>query len=532
VKGTTISNAPAPYEQNVTDYCANPILLQEAICYSDGIIGVTGYTCPNGCLDGACVTSNFSYTGTCSELVNQIANPSDFKDGDLNYSLQWKYNYTGNWWKDEEKINFTEYDASWGLNYNEGDDYRYGYLGKSVMIFDNESFDASTILEDMTKHNFCQIHSYNDEVVYVCNWNVYDRGVDIDQNSWKYREILWNHKNVLARFSVGFGEYLSDEEISKLVEKETIKFINSLKDNQGKYVGWENFDIDWPFGNQMFDSLEMCPSDVPQDACNPFWTCITEPAICPEHGFQTQTCKDYSCDNEDIVSQMSCNPGICSGCLVPKWFESGDLGNNKCIPYGFRFENQIGWNTKEQTGGDIETLTIKEANGTEDEINLSISSDGLATLEVEGWGNKTYTFKQGDKIDVDVTGWDKNFISLSFVATEVVYDDKNYEDSYVTFEFTYVYLGQTEDTINAYCDIDGYVKPQKTQEGGEWAKCQNNYECDSNLCSSGECIELKDIAGEASAFKTIVITFFCRITHLLSSDNYDQCLLDNGVDLK
>ena len=514
-----------------TDKCESGKRLREYYCKSDNS-GITSenYECSRGCLNGACVKSNFSYDGTCSELVNQIADPTDFEKQGINYTLQWKYFYNLTWFFNKSEYNFTEYYASWRLNYNKGDDYRYGYLQKSVMVFDDESFDTLTILEDMTKRNFCQIHSYDNEGVYVCNWNVYKRGVDIDQSNWKWREILWNNGNVLARFSVGFGEQLTDAEISKLVEKETMKFINSLKDNQGKYIGWENFDLDWPFSNQMFDSLEICSSDVPQTACSPSWNCIIEPVICPEHGFQTQTCQDYSCDNEDIISQMSCNPGICSGCLVPKWFESRGLGNNKCIPYGFRFENQIGWNIEEQTSGGLEKLTVGEANKTNMEVNLSISSDELATLEVEGWGNKTYTFRQGDNVTVDVSGWGEAAVSLSFVATEIVYDTENYEDSYVTFEFTYVYLGQTEDKINAYCDIDGYVKPQKTKKGGEWAKCQNNYECDSNLCSSGECVELKDIAGEASAFKTIVVKFFCRITHLLSNENYDQCLIDSGVN--
>ena len=484
-----------------------------------------------GNVSGTCPTNQaVNYSGTCSALVDQIANPSDFEKDGVNYYLQWSGSSNGSWWKNEY-INFTEYDASWSLNYQDGDNYRYGYLSKSVILFGDENFDASEILEESIRNNFCQVHSYsdnfgNDNKVYVCNWNVYERGVNIDSYNWKNREILWNNENVLVRLSVGFGGRLSDEEINKIMEKETIKFINSLKDNQGRYIGWENFDLDSPFNNQMFDSLEICPSEVSQDACSPSWQCITEPAVCPEYGYQTQTCKDYGCENEDIVSQISCNPGICSGCLVPKWFDSDSLGNNKCIPYGFRFENQIGWTFEEQISTGSEILTVQNAIGSGGEVNLSISSDGVATLEVEGWG-RPYTFRQGDRVEVDVTGWDKNFVSLSFIATEVVYDAENYENSYVLFDFTYVYLGQVEETINAYCDIDGYVKPQKTKtEGGLAIKCQNNYECESNQCSNGVCIDLSEqIKSEAGFFKSLG----CRILNIISfgSVDYDQCLAGN-----
>ena len=385
VKGnTTLGN------DTKTDYCRSTTseedvvyagnILKEFYCATPNNIGAETYDeCPNGCVDGACVSA-VNYTGTCSELVNQIANPSDFEDNGIKYYYSgWKYSYNGTWWEDGKEFDFTEYHASWSLNYQDGNNYKYGYLSKNVMVFDNESFDTLSILEEMTNSRFCQIHSYYDEdddsdkKIYVCNWNVYNEGVNIDQYNWKNREILWAHDNILVRFSIGVGKWLSDEEINKIMEKETINFINSLKDNQGKYLGWENFDIDWPFSDQLFDSLEMCPSDVPTDACSPYWQCITEPAICPEHGFQTQTCKDYGCGNKDSIYQISCNPGICSGCLVPKWFDSDMLGQNRCIPYGFRFESQIGWTEGTETAQETDTLRIGDLVNDND-LGLNIFS--------------------------------------------------------------------------------------------------------------------------------------------------------------
>jgi len=58
IRGTATSNAPEPYYNVVTDYCINVSgsqYVQEAVCQGNGIIGVTGYNCPNGCTNGRCI---------------------------------------------------------------------------------------------------------------------------------------------------------------------------------------------------------------------------------------------------------------------------------------------------------------------------------------------------------------------------------------------------------------------------------------------------------------------------------------------
>ena len=512
-----------------TDYCTNQNNVVEYFCndiypnYEPGYVNNVIKSCPNSCVDGACVSLN--YTGTCSTLVNQIANPSNFEEDSIKYYLSWANSYNYSWWYNKTEYAITEYAASWWLNYEDSGKNSYGMIQKSMIVFDDKNFDALNILKYYIDGGICQVHGYNDNLVYICNWNAYNKGVDIDQSTWKNREILWAHNNVLVRFSVGFGQKISEEELSRITERETKKFIDSLKDNSGKYLGWEDFSLDWPFRNHMFKSLEMCSSDVPQNTCSPYWQCITEPAICPEYGRQTQTCRDLGCDSPDIVSEVSCNPGICSGCLVPKWFESRSLGNNKCIPYGFRLKHQVGWIFGEETGNELVKLSVGETKD-EDEINFSITPEGAVSLSVEGWGNQ-YTFKQGDKVEVNVTGWDKDIISLSFVATEVVYDDVNYENSYVVFNFTVVSLGKIADTISAYCDIDGYIKPQETKlKDDSPAECENNYECTSNQCSNGFCIDLSEqIKSEVGFFKSLG----CRILNIISFSavDYNECLAGN-----
>jgi hypothetical protein len=64
---------------------------------------------------------------------------------------------------------------------------------------------------------------------------------------------------------------------------------------------------------------------------------------------------------------------------------------------------------------------------------------------------------------------------------------------------------------------------------GSWAKCQNNYECSSNVCSDGECIELKGIANEASSLKTFFVKMICKLTNIGDSEEYNVCIADFGI---
>jgi hypothetical protein len=81
--------------------------------------------------------------------------------------------------------------------------------------------------------------------------------------------------------------------------------------------------------------------------------------------------------------------------------------------------------------------------------------------------------------------------------------------------------------INAYCDINGQIGQQKVSAGGEWAKCQNNYECFSNVCSNGECVDTAALANELKGFKGFLTRMLCRLSNPFSSDDYNSCLAEN-----
>jgi hypothetical protein len=251
-----------------------------------------------------------------------------------------------------------------------------------------------------------------------------------------------------------------------------------------------------------------------------------DPAICPPHGEQKQVCFRYNSElgkEETREATISCNPGICSGCIVPKWF--GDNWGSKCIEYGFRFEHTIGFGDGVMTDEDRDTLTIAQANS-DGEINLTINSDNTATLFVQEWGNVVYSFSEGDNVQIDVSQWaDENYLSAEMYVNEVYYDSIDYGNSYINVTFTATRLGQTTNKLNAYCDIDGQVKQQKTEA---WGQCQNNFECESNLCSYGECVDLKGIADQVTGFKGFVVKVLCRLGNPLSEDGYLQCVAENA----
>ena len=71
-----------------------------------------------------------------------------------------------------------------------------------------------------------------------------------------------------------------------------------------------------------------------------------------------------------------------------------------------------------------------------------------------------------------------------------------------------------------YCDITGSFLDQKVAE----ASCQNDYECNSNVCSGGTCVDLKAELEKQSFFRRAVFTILCRIVNPISDDEYNKCL--------
>jgi hypothetical protein len=73
-----------------------------------------------------------------------------------------------------------------------------------------------------------------------------------------------------------------------------------------------------------------------------------------------------------------------------------------------------------------------------------------------------------------------------------------------------------DNEVNSYCDISG-IQAQKVNTENITQSCQNNFECETNLCSSGECVA-------ASGLKAGLIKLICRIVNPLSTEEYDSCV--------
>jgi len=472
------------------------------------------------------IIADCSNTAECDDLILKVKNPKDFVDSGIGYTLSWNNFYSYDYWINNQEYSVVEYYASWYTDYDD----KYYYLDYNVLVFDDENINLEQWLKDRTNYLVCRTMNYwgsnnQENKVYICNWDVLRNEQDLGNYQYNSRQVLWTQGNIAVQINVHFSGYLTDEEVEKLAQKRLNDFLNDLKNNEYKYVSSENFDIDWPLSMQIEKSLAQCPSEISLGECSPSWECKIEPIICPEHGYQTKTCRDYSCDKEEIQEQIYCSPGICSGCYVPRWY--GDKwGDNKCIPYGFRFEQETGWDYVLVEREEKESLSEEEAARHED-VYLDVISNQEATLIVYDWGNKTYTLTPGAEIEVDLSEFAEDDLErLIMVVDKIVYLEGG--DSYVEFTFRIKGWDRETMTIDSYCDIDGRVKQQKIKQyDGSWAKCQNSYECESNLCSGGDCIEINDMLKQASGLKSLAAKVLCWLADSFGiEESYESCVAD------
>ncbi|MBI2631809.1 LamG domain-containing protein [Candidatus Pacearchaeota archaeon] len=468
----------------------------------------------------------------CSELIEKVRIPETFSDSsDNKWYLSWNSSYKNSWWVENKEIPYTSYYAAWSNNYYNSNENIYNYLSIDINIFDDKNVDAEKLLKQEITHRVCQVNNYNDDIVYICNWNILRNEQSTDgQTLYKSREVLWAHNNIMIRMNLNINQYLNDDQLRSLVEQTTQQFLKDLKSNEYKYSLWKDFDIQYPLSNQLYDTLDSCPSTLSKETCSPYWSCKIEPAVCPPHGEQKQICRDLNrCnDKEEVQEQsISCSPGICNGCYVPKWYGGSD---NKCIQYGFRFEHD--------TSGDLRVYeqTDKERidQGKVDDVMVQVLSDNEAIITIPMKGKiLNYTVKKGQSIDLTQNflgtrrGNDEEIISVVINIDQIVYSGTG-GDNYVVMTIDSKVQGHEVKKVNAYCDIDGQIKVQKTKDpSGEWVSCQNNYECDSNVCSGGQCVEVNDIIKNTKGLKVLLFKALCRITNLFSDEGYNQCLIDN-----
>lgn len=73
---------------------------------------------------------------------------------------------------------------------------------------------------------------------------------------------------------------------------------------------------------------------------------------------------------------------------------------------------------------------------------------------------------------------------------------------------------------NVYCDVTKTFEWQKEK----YTKCNDNYECKSNLCLEGECQPVKEMIQQASGLTVILSKIMCRLASFLAIEKYDNCM--------
>jgi len=486
---------------------------------------VVKYACPNGCSDGACLTEPSKFDlrslSTCSELSSFLQSPSNFiaQDGEwsLNYNNSWISKYSSK----------KSYYAGFSLTGSSDS----AYISVNVNeVNDSEKQDLIEQLKANVGYQLCTQKIIGDQEVYICvnPWSAAYESQNLQNiNPDTSKSVFWVSGNKLFEIwtsaSNSYWDCWDQEScqarenyIHQRKQENLIGAFENLINNKPRYVG--NFYLNWRTESLVNHFLGLCNSELEfgENVCDSSWNCKIEPVICPPHGMQKQTCTQY-CNGEQNVrtSDIQCSPGICSGCYVPRWF-GYNVDDNICVPYGFRLEHQIGTIEEMKTSESKERLNEATEEG---KYSLIISSDTEAVLTIDGIN---YPLTEGQTSTV-IVGKREYILDITDVHQSAFAGDAGYVDAIIKYD----YVSTVPQTMNGYCDINGEIKEQKIKDSnGEWAKCQNNYECASNICSSGECIELKDIAEQANVFKAFFVKLVCKLAHPISTDEYNSCVAE------
>lgn len=525
VKGTTRYKG-----ENKTDECYENKNVREFFCSDltgEMQIDNDGMPCSYKCEKGACIIPLVIENAFCKDLINEVAYPVDKEITGIKYMVTeksipenrtWKMSRTG---KEET---YTSYGAQWRSDKNYENEDAWTYISYDVYVFHNKGINLSSIFTEITENRLCYTQDYypgEDErnIFYVCNWDVLSGKMnnDIKDVSYAHRQVFWYNGNVLVMVYGNTGKYLSESEMDIIATKRIESLVSDLVNNKNSDIR-EDIKLPLTINNFVQESFSSCVPhvDIPRDngnTCLISWDCRLEPAICPEYGYRTRTCVDRGCNTPTQTEQLSCNPGMCSGCYVSKWFgnrESND--ERKCIPFGFRFEQEVGTHLGLIENVEDETIGESESN---EGYKLEFVSPEKANLVIYGKiKNYSYKLVPGAVVKLDMTEYE---IGTEITLTVV---SMNYNKRTIDLSIKVSHMGKIVDKMNAYCDIDGIVKKQVAG----WQKCSNNYECESNICSNNECYDVQSMLKSVSSFKSLGVKVLCKLAGLFKIKEYNSCV--------
>ena len=171
------------------------------------------------------------------------------------------------------------------------------------------------------------------------------------------------------------------------------------------------------------------------------------------------------------------------------------------------------------------------AEGDYGEVSIEVLSAETAVITFFGNENTNLTLRYemnvGKSVEVDLSKIDEGEHKMTLTLKEVFYSSAEDAKNSVVIHVKSLSWRNFPEYANMYCDIDGRMKEQKIREyDGSWARCQNNYECDSNLCSGGECVEIGSLLDQASGFKSLGVRVLCRFASVLGIEDYANCVND------
>ncbi|MFW5705344.1 MAG: DsbA family protein [Nanoarchaeota archaeon] len=188
-------------------------------------------------------------------------------------------------------------------------------------------------------------------------------------------------------------------------------------------------------------------------------------------------------------------------------------------------------NVKVKNLGNVEKIIYLDVNipsqDIEKKVNLGKIGAGETKLSSDLYINipRDSYLKNGDseisfQIFADGKRYDvqREFISIVERNYDVIIDDENDYDlrdredevcQGCSVESSCLQTGirLVSDDVAKYCDVDGDLKNQKIVG----ATCQNNFECSSNTCSSGKCVDLVQKLDEQTSILENILGWFKSI---------------------
>jgi len=477
VKGTTsgISYVLNNAQVNATDTCVNNNLLAEYSCGANNAVNYNEYTCPNGCSNGSCLnnttpTSPFYALCTISDSYTGIPslNAPDGGQGYAKYNLGYVYSYP----EAEQKCTDSIYNNLMNNSYcpinSESADAQWG-----IVIFNSTTgiWAMSGCASSGCTRYSCPIPNCTDS---DGGLNYYVKGTTTGLNIYNQTSNATDYC-VYSGQNGTYGQYLT-------AGQSAVMEYNCNSD-----------------GKTMNDDLHVCDNGCSNGACINQTTPIQNITCTDSDGGLNYYVKGNTSGISPADNRSYEGEDVC-GSQNNTYASQGQLVEHYCD--GIYHTNTIYTCPKGCQDGACINSTACVPN-----IQCTIQP---TTCPANGTQTKTCT-------DVNKCGLESFAPDATIITcTPGKCSGCMNESKCVPYGYRMIREGQP-----SYCDvISGEFKAQQPRldANGNSTNCQNNYECESNVCSSGECVDV-------NGFKSFFVKIICKLSNLFASpQSYGECV--------